>query len=277
MAVVLLAELAFRGLLDVVDPVFSKAIVLNKLLHLLFMQGAAAGSPRRHDNEGFHETELEIEDKTRKEDTSYSPTLISMPMHIKPIVERTKVNMNRPKLLVKEVTMMLLPLELNFDQSSVAVSGDAFPPQRSSPSRDLTLYEKYVASDLYQCLYHKFTRERLDRLSSNDVRRLFSKTNFASYFVNLDFLAESPTILMRNLEERSLGKLLEDQLSGQFDSRFECGNLFAVFRVPLATCRIGASRVPTTSCSRTTSTPRATTTGSSFRCARRRPRCSPSV
>lgn len=68
-----------------------------------------------------------------------------------------------------------------------------------TPERDLTLYDKYVGSELYQCLYHKYSRERLEKLSSNDLRRLFNKNNFASYFINLDFLAEPSSQFMRNL------------------------------------------------------------------------------
>lgn len=101
-------EGSLGSLSDGTDPVLSEAVVFYLLLHLLFMRlSLNPVGARRQDNEGFHETELEIEDKDRKEEPAgYSPALMSLPNHSRPS-ERTKVNMNKPKLLIREVAMML--------------------------------------------------------------------------------------------------------------------------------------------------------------------------
>lgn len=51
-----------------------------------------------------------------------------------------------------------------------------------------TLYEKYVSSEAYQCLYHKYSRGIKDKMPTADMKKYFSRTHFATYYVNLDFL-----------------------------------------------------------------------------------------
>lgn len=52
-----------------------------------------------------------------------------MPSPGKPLMERNKINPNKPKVLVREVAMMLEPPELNCDQPDTAVINESFSPK----------------------------------------------------------------------------------------------------------------------------------------------------
>lgn len=55
---------------------------------------------------------------------------------------------------------------------------------------------------------------------------------FSNFVIDLSFLTDYGTYLMRNLKPQSFETLSQKPMSQsvEFDSHFECGNLYAVFK-----------------------------------------------
>ena len=87
---------------------------------------------------------------------------------------------------------------------------------------------KYYKDDLKELQRRGFKRYKMElqQFCKND------STFFSSYFIDLFFLSDYGSYLLRNMKPTTLNNVFNRSTGGdvEFDSKFECGNLYAAFK-----------------------------------------------
>lgn len=61
-------------------------------------------------------------------------------------------------------------------------------PREQFPVQKQSLFDHYVLSGEYDLIYYRYSKPNSKQVPSRDLKKMFSKDYFCSYFIKLDFI-----------------------------------------------------------------------------------------